>query len=433
MAKYRHSKGLSPLQIFLIVAISLVSLSIIGGGAFAVQHFVLAKEEPTNPPTVATTAPTVAPATVDEPATEAVDTDTQYTELAKKHLENMSLDEKIYQMLMVTPESLTGVDVATAAGDATKEAITKYPVGGVFYRADNFEDETQTTDMIKNSQSYAKTAMFIAVSEDGGETAPVYSKLNTTKVDYAFTEDGAQKTFENASTIAKDIKKFGFNFNFSPSANVVADVKPETTGDNITQVIKAFQSEFVISAPKYFPVTADSEKTLDELKTSEFVPFVSAIKDGADVITLSSNKLTKIEDAPVFLSKKVVTDTLINELKFDGVIVTPNLSDSALTGAYDSTALATGSIKAGADILFCPSNIDEYFTAIKSACDSGDIKEERINESVTKILALKYKNGILIESTPEISNTQTAETTNSTTVATTASTTTSTEAPTTAQ
>lgn len=428
MSKYRHSKGLSPLQIFIIVAVSLVSLSIIGGGAFAVYHFTSDKEEPTTPPTIATTAPTVAPATVDEPATEAVDTNTQYTELAKKHLENMSLDEKIYQMLMVTPETLTGVDVATVAGDATKEAITKYPVGGIFYRADNFEDATQTTDMIKNSQSYAKTAMFIAVAEDGGEKAPVYSKLNTTKVDFAFTDDGAQKTFENASTVAKDIKKFGFNFNFSPSANVVADIKPETTGDNVTQVVKAFQSEFVVATPKYFPVTENSDKTLDELKTSEFVPFVSAIKDGADVITLSSSKLSKVEDTPVFMSKKVVTDTLINELKFNGVIVTPNLSDSALTGAYDSKTLATGSIKAGADILLCPSNIDEYFTEIKSACDSGDITEERINSSVTKILALKYKNGILVESIPEISNTQTAETT-----ATLASTEVATQAPTTAQ
>ena len=424
MAKYRHARGLSPMQILLIVAISLVSLSIIGGGAFAVHYFTSDKEEPTAPPVVATAAPSVAPATIDEPATEAVDSNSQYTELAKKQLENMTLDEKIYQMLMVTPEALTGVDVATAAGDATKEAIEKYPVGGIFYRADNFEDATQTTDMIKNSQSYAKTAMFIAVAEDGGEKAPVYSKLGTTKVDYAFTDDGAQKTFENASTIAKDIKKFGFNFNFSPTANISDSVKPETTGDNATQAVKGFQSEFVIAAPKYFPVNADCDKTLDELKAQEFVPFVSAIKDGADAITLSSAKLSKVEDTPVFMSKSVVTDTLRTDLKFNGVIITPNLSDSALTGAYDSATLATSSIKAGADVLFCPSNIDEYFTAIKGACDSGDITEERINESVTRILTLKYKNGILVESTPEISNTQATET---------ASTVTSTEAPTTAQ
>ena len=191
MSKYRHAKGLSPMQILIIVAIVIVSLAIIGGGAFAAIQLTKDKEEPTVAPTIATTAPTVAPATIDEPATEA-DSNAQYTELAKKHLENMTIDEKIYQMLVVTPEALTGVDVATAAGDATKTSIEKYPVGGIYYSADNFEDATQTTDMIKNSQSYAKTSMFIAVSEEGGENAPVASKLSTTKVDFTFAEENVE-------------------------------------------------------------------------------------------------------------------------------------------------------------------------------------------------------------------------------------------------
>ncbi len=415
MSKYRHAKGLSPMQILIIIGIVIVSLAIIGGGAFAAYHFTAGKEEPTTAVTVATTAPTIAPATVDELPTEAVDADAKYTDLAKKHLENMSLDEKIYQLLVVTPETLTGVDVATAAGDATKTAIEKYPVGGIYYSADNFEDATQTTDMIKNSQSYAKTSMFIAVAEEGGENAPVSSKLNTTKVDFTFAQDGGKQTFENASTVAKDLKKFGINFNFAPASNLSGDTKPETVGENVAQAVKGYKSDFVVCAPKYFPVSADSEKTLDELKTSDLVPFVSAIKDGADAITLTANKVTKIEDIPAFMSKKVVTDTLINELKFNGVIITPNLSDSSITDAYDTTAIATGSIKAGVDILFCPENIDEYYTAIKGAFDSGDITIERIDSSVTKILALKYKYGILEETPAEISNTQTSETTAPTT------------------
>lgn len=420
MSKYRHAKGLSPMQILIIIGVVVLSLALIGGGAFAAMYFSSEKEEPTTPPTVATPAPTTAPATVDELPTAAVDADAKYTDLAKKHLENMSLDEKIYQMLVVTPEALTGVDVATAAGDATKTSIEKYPVGGIYYSANNFEDATQTTEMIKNSQSYAKTAMLIAVAEEGGENAPVYSKLNTTKVDFTFAEDGGKNTFENASTVAKDLKKFGFNFNFAPASNVPADTKPETVGENISQAIKGYESNFVVSAPKYFPISADSEKTLDELKTSDLVPFVSAIKDGADAITLTSNKATKIEDVPVFMSKKVVSDTLINELKFNGVIITPNLSDSSITDAYDSTALATGSIKAGVDILFCPKNIDEYYTAIKNAFDNGDITIERIDSSVIKILTLKYKYGILEETSAEISNTQTTETAVPTTAPTTA-------------
>ena len=416
MSKYRHARGLSPMQILIIIAVVIVSLAIIGGGAFAAYHFTAGKEEPTTAPTVATAAPTVAPvATVDEAPTEAVDPDAQYTDLAKKHLENMTLDEKIYQMLVVTPETLTGVDVATVAGDATKTAIEKYPVGGIYYSADNFEDATQTTDMIKNSQSYAKTAMFIAVAETGGENAPVYSELGTTKVDFSFAEDGGKQTFDNAATVSKDLKKFGINFNFAPASNVPADTKPETVGENVVQAVKGFKSDFVVCAPKYFPVSEDSQKTVDELKGADFVPFVSMIKDGVDAITVSSSKVTNIEDVPAFMSKKVVSDTLINELKFNGVIITPNLSSSSITGAYDVAKLATDSINAGVDILFCPENIDDYYTAIKTAIDNNTITKDRIDSSVTKILAVKYKYGILQELAPEISNTQPAETTAPTT------------------
>ena len=415
MSKYRHAKGLSPMQILIIVAIVIVSLAIIGGGAFAAIQFTKDKEEPTSAPTMATTAETTAPATIDEPATEAADSDAQYTKLAKEHLKNMTIDEKIYQMLVVTPEALTGVDVATAAGDATKASIEKYPVGGIYYSADNFEDANQTTEMIKNSQSYAKTSMFIAVSEEGGENAPVASKLSTTKVDFTFAEDGGKKTFENASTVAKDLKKFGINTNFAPTSNTPADTKPEIVGENVTQAMKGYKSNFVVCAPKYFPVSADSTKSAVDLEKTEFVPFVSAIKDGADAIILSPYKASQIEDAPAFMSKRIVTDTLTMGLQFNGVIITPNLSDEAITGEYDNKTLARNSIDAGVDILLCPSNIDEYYTAIKEAVDSGEIAKERIDNSVTKILALKYKYGILEETTAEISNTQTAETTAPTT------------------
>ena len=415
MSKYRHAKGLSPMQILIIIGVVVLSLALIGGGAFAAMYFSSEKEEPTTPPTVATPAPTTAPATVDELPTEAVDADAKYTDLAKKHLENMSLDEKIYQMLVVTPEALTGVDVATAAGDATKTAIEKYPVSGIYYSANNFEDATQTTEMIKNSQSYAKTAMLIAVAEEGGENAPVASKLNTTKVDFTFVQDGGKQTFENASTVAKDLKKFGINTNFAPSSNIPADTKPEIVGENVVQAVKGYKSNFVVSAPKYFPVSADSTKPAVELEKSEFVPFVSAIKDGADAIILSPYKASQIEDAPAFMSKRIVTDTLTMGLQFNGVIITPNLSDEAITGEYDNKTLARNSIDAGVDILLCPNNIDEYYTAIKEAFESGEITKERIDNSVTKILALKYKYGILEETPSEISNTQTAPTTAPTT------------------
>ena len=135
MAKYRHAKGPSPLQVFLIVLVVILSIGVVAGAAFAVYHFGFDKEEEV--PTQAPVVPTIA--TFDEAPTEPAteDLDAKYTELAKKYVSNMSEDEKIYQLLITTPESLTGVDAATMAGDATKTALEEYPVGGIVYFLDS--------------------------------------------------------------------------------------------------------------------------------------------------------------------------------------------------------------------------------------------------------------------------------------------------------
>ena len=121
MAQYRHAKGPGPLKIFIVVLVVLLSIGVVAGAAFAVYHFGFDKEEevPTQAPVVETIATFDEAPT--EPATE--DLDAKYTELAKTYVSNMSEDEKIYQLLITTPESLTGVDAATMAGDATKTAI----------------------------------------------------------------------------------------------------------------------------------------------------------------------------------------------------------------------------------------------------------------------------------------------------------------------
>ena len=173
--------------------------------------------------------------------------------------------------------------------------------------------------------------------------------------------------------------------------------------------MKGYELNSVICAPKYFPVSADTTEPAANLEKSEFVPFVSATKEGADAIVISPYKASQIQDVPAFMSSRIVTDSLSKGLQFNGVIITPNLSDTALTDGYDNKTLALNSIDAGIDILFRPNNIDEYYTAIKDAFENGEIKKERIDSSVMKILTLKYKYGILTESA-EISNTQPTET-----------------------
>ena len=86
-------------------------------------------------------------------------------------LEGMSVSDMVYQMMFVTPELITGVDTAIRAGEATKAALEKYPVGGIVYFAKNFKDRKQTAEMIKNTQEYSKIPLFIGVDEEGGKVA----------------------------------------------------------------------------------------------------------------------------------------------------------------------------------------------------------------------------------------------------------------------
>ncbi len=417
MATYRHAKGPSALQIIITVLVVLLSIAILAGAVFAVYHFAFDKEEvqETQPPTQ---SPTVA--TLDQAPTEAEteDPDAVYTQKAQEYIKNMTDDEKIYQLLVVSPETLTGVDVATVAGDATKQAIETYPVGGIVYGADNFEDAEQTTDLIKTSQSYAKLPMFIAVAEEGGENSPVASKLSTTDFENmsSYADEGEVTAFNNAATIAKDLSKLGFNLNLAPVANLEGNNAYATdsavAAPLIAQAVNGMQANSVIATLKTFPVDSDTDKNADTLRAAEFLPFSAGIQNAVGAVMVDNVKLSAIDDKPAFMSQRIVTELLVKELKFNGVVMSPDLSDPAITSNYSVDEIVSGSLNAGVNLFLSPQSIDEYVQSIKSALENKTISQEQIDNSVTKILALKFKYGILTESTAQTATEATTEATN---------------------
>ena len=151
--EYEGKKGKK--SVFTTILIILLVVLILAGACYAVWRFVLNKPEE-KPIETTVEQTTMAPT---EPSTEAPteSEEEKIEKAAKAYVAKMTEDERIYQMFIVRPESLTGVDVATQAGDQTKEALAKYPVGGIALFADNLETKEQTTEMIKNLQSYTKT------------------------------------------------------------------------------------------------------------------------------------------------------------------------------------------------------------------------------------------------------------------------------------
>ncbi len=423
MATYRHAKGPSALQIIIIVLVCLVALALVVGAAATLLNF-----SPNNNPLVETTPATQPPTAVTEPATEAAtepeteppteDPDAKYTDFAKSQLNDMSKDEKIYQMLLVTPEALTGVDVATVAGDTTKECITDYPIGGIFYSADNFEDKEQAKELIEKSQSFSKIPMFIGVCEEGGENSPIANTLKDSDKfkDTIYEKEDSAEVKTYCSTIATNLTKLGINLNLAPSANIddenAFSGEAKAVSDLTSSAVKGFADKGIAPTLKFFPTSEDTDKSSDDLTEDELQPFAQCINDGAGIVIVGNVNISGVDgENPAFMSKKVITDMLVKDMKFDGVVMTPDLSDTDITDEYSTEEIVTATINAGANLLLCPDDVEGYAKAIKKAIKDGDLTIEQIDDSVTKILSLKYKYGIIPEpATPTPSEITTEET-----------------------
>ena len=345
---------------------------------------------------------------------------------ARVMLRDMTLEEKICQMLFVTPEALTGYTRVTQSGDATKAAIEQWPVGGIIYFSTNLVSTDQTTEMIENIQSFSQSAtgrrLFIGVDEEGGSVARAADSLGTTQFDdmSVYGEKGdTQEAYNIGATQAKDLTALGFNVNFSPVADVLTNedntvVKdrsfgsdPELVSSMVSQVVKGLTDGGMLCAPKHFPGHgstggdthdgfASSDRTLEELEACDFKPFEAAIEAGAPMIMVGHMTMTSIDpDNPASLSETIVTGLLRDELGYDGIIITDALNMGAISENYTNAEAAVKAVSAGCDMLLCVSNISSVVDALTEAVSDGTISEERIDESVTRILQAKLRYGII--------------------------------------
>ena len=333
-------------------------------------------------------------------------------------ISQMSLHEKICQMFIVTPESLTGFDVVTASGDATRSCLEQYPVGGLIYFSANLESMEQAKEMLSDAKDIQKTLgmipLFYAIDEEGGDVARCADALGTTSFDpmFLYKDMGNDTAYNNAKTIAGDISSVGFNLDFAPvadtwsnPANTVIGQRAYSddfaqTAELVAAAVRGFSDGGVYCSVKHFPGhgdtaedshygTAVSSKTIAELEQNEYIAFQKGIEAGADMVMIGHITMTSVDQLPASVSKTMITDELRGKLGYDGVIVTDSLAMGAVTEMYESGELAVKIIDAGADILLMPQDMKAAVDAVENAVKDGTITEERINESVRRILILK--------------------------------------------
>lgn len=352
----------------------------------------------------------------------------QYTEeevlddVVEAIISEMTLEEKVAGLFVVTPEAITGVKTATQAGDGTKKALEKYPVGGLVYFAKNIQSEEQIMKMVETSVSYCKYPMFIAVDEEGGKVSRLAEKLKVENVgdmaDIGSTGDTA-KAYEAMKTIGTYMSGYGFNLNFAPVADVLTNEKNTSIGERafssdanvvsgmVTSAMNGLEELGVTACVKHFPGVGSAsedthnglavvDKSLEELKQTELVPFISAIENGANMIMVGHISLPQVvgDNTPATMSKEVISDLLRSELGFNGVVITDAMNMGAITEYYASDEAAIRALKAGADMVLMPEDFETAYKGVIDAVKDGTISEDRINDSLKRVYRIKYADSV---------------------------------------
>lgn len=354
-----------------------------------------------------------------EPTPEPTPTPDPVKVRAEELLSGMTLREKLCQLMIVRPEVLTGESPVTAAGETTRLALETYPVGGLIYSVDNLVTQEQTREMITNTQSYSKLPLFISADEEGGNVGRLMYKLGTTWVNsmYSYKDQGADTAYANAKTIGTDMVSCLFNTDFAPVADVWTNPANTVIGDRaysddfeqaaelVASAVRGFTDAGVICCLKHFPGHGDTStdthegaavvsKSLDELRAGEFLPFVSGIEAGADMVMIGHITVTSVDPEPATISKAIITDVLRGELGWDGVVISDSLDMGALAG-YDNGEVCVKFLEAGGDILLGIPDIETALTALEAAVTDGRLTESRIDESIQRVLELKISHGII--------------------------------------
>lgn len=344
----------------------------------------------------------------------------------KDVLGKMSLREKVGQLFIVRPEALaenSNAETAPATDrvdDAVISRIEEYPVGGIALFSRNITSAEQLPMFISDLQSSSKYPLFIAVDEEGGRVARIANSDFFNVASYKSMEDigksgDASKAEEVGRQIGSYLKELGFNLDFAPVADTNTNPQNIVIGDRsygsdpalvarmVSAQLDGMHDSGIMGTLKHFPGHGDTkddthsgyvsiEKTWDELKECELVPFITALPK-ADMVMVSHITAVNItsDKLPTSMSETMITGKLRNELGYDGVIITDAMAMGAVADNYTSAEAAVTAVKAGVDIVLMPQNLDEAFNGVMNAVTDGEISMERLDESVLRILKMKAK------------------------------------------
>ncbi len=387
-------------------------LALTGCGAPAAGPAPTARPAASAPPTA---APTAAPLTAAD----------------------LTLEEKVGQLFLVRPDALDPARTpqqiedpdaagATALTDAMRATLARIPVGGVVLFGKNIADAGQLAAFTADLQAAGRVPLLLAVDEEGGAVARL---ANSGALDLPRYESAAAVGAEGPEavrtmyrTIGGYLREYGFALDFAPVADVNTNpdnpvigsrafsADPQTAAACVRAAGEGLGEAGVLACLKHFPGHGDTaqdsheeaavtEKTLAALRSGEWAPFAAGIAAGAPLVMVghitAPNALPPAEsDRLAGFSATVLNDWLRGELGFEGLVVTDSLAMGAVTRRYSSGEAALAALQAGADLLLMPADLEEAYTAVVQAVESGRWPESELDARVERILAAKRAAGL---------------------------------------
>lgn len=326
-------------------------------------------------------------------------------------MDSMTIEEKVGQMFMVRCPVDNGVAI-----------VDQYQVGGYILFDANILPFTNEQFVARNNeyQMNSKIPMLIGIDEEGGTVIRLSRYSNYRAFPFEspqdlYNEGGFDLIRSDTKEKAELLKSVGINVNFAPVADVSFDENDfiyyrsfarsvEETSEYVKTVVSEMKSNQIGSVLKHFPGYGNNkdthtgssydERALSQFESQDFQPFIAGIKAGADSILINHNVIANIDNSSPASLSKPIHDILRNELNFDGVIFTDDLIMQAITNQYGDETSAVMAVNAGNDMLIS-SNFVVQYDAVLRAVQNGEISEERLNESVKRILVWKYNLGLL--------------------------------------
>ena len=344
-------------------------------------------------------------------------------------LDKMTLKEKIGQMFYVRLESLdTTIHWKTYAdlqenpmhdlNKTIRDVNAKYPIGGLILYAWNIKDKPQLAKLISDIRALNGKPL-LCIDEEGGRIARIAKNENFDvevigpMADIGKTGD-PKNAYHAGNVIGTYLTKYGFDIDFAPVADVNTNPdniiigdrafsdKPEVAAPMVVSYLQGLKDAGVTGCVKHFPGHGDTktdthfgyastQKTWAEMLQCEMVTFKAGIDWGCQLIMTAHIGTPNVtgSDVPATMSSVILQDKLRGELGYQNIIITDGMEMGAITTQYSSEEAAVNSIKAGVDIVLGPKNFVPAFEAVLKAVEKGTITEERINQSVRRILKMK--------------------------------------------